>query len=100
MNSLIRYLFFAIVLSSCQNIVGGHSQITDDIGQGEALYSMNLKIAQKNADQEISSSIFSQDLSIWKRNFIRKYGDQQWANFRSQMISNYGYDEKMNWFLK
>ena len=95
------YLLLGVLLfASCRNTVGGQSQINEDISQGEALYSINLKITKGNADQEISSSIFSQELLVWKQNFVEKYGAQQWQDFRSRMIRNYGHDDEMNWFLK
>lgn len=94
-------LFLGALLSgSCGNHIVKQSRISEEIKQGEGLYSINLKIAEQNADQEISSSIFSQELSVWKCNFVEKYGDQQWQHFRSLVIKKYGRDEKMDWFLK
>jgi hypothetical protein len=92
-------LFISVFFASCVNPSANTQQSNDDYGHGESLYAINLRIIQNDEDQQISSTVFSQELLTWKHDFIKKHGNHEWQSFRSKMIRKYGNAEKMSWFL-
>jgi hypothetical protein len=75
------------------------STLGNDMQEGEALYGMNLKRASMQDHDGVAESIFSQELLLWKRKFIKDHGVRKWQLFRAKVIKKYGREERLDWFL-
>jgi hypothetical protein len=93
-------MMIAAFAVSCSSVSSDKNQFLEDFSHGESLYAINMRIVLNRDDQLISSTVMSQELLTWKQDFIRKYGNDQWQHYKSQMIKKYGHEETMTWFLQ